>query len=64
MLDTLIAYMKEFFEEKNQQTTKNVRRDEKILHAYTVWDISQFMTNDSIYIKSSFIHACTAIQWG
>ena len=36
LLETLVAFMKEFFEKKNQQTTLSVRGDEKILHTNTV----------------------------
>ena len=57
-LDTLIAFMKEFFE-KNQQTTKEEMREVKrrwknITYLYC-WDISQFMTNMSQLMRYLYL---------
>ena len=64
--------MKEFLE-KNQQTTKSDRGVEKyyvfILLGYqSIHDkyelAHEMIYTYNIYIKSSFIHACTAFQLG
>ena len=64
--------MKEFFEKKNQHT-KSVRGVEKynilILLGYQSIHDKNEQAHEifiliALYIKLSFIHACTAIQWG